>query len=483
MNRVGTSLQQPRAFYIIFFIELWERFGYYGMQALLITYLVLHKGFSDSRANLTFAGFTALVFLLPVLGGYIGDRILGTKRTILLGAVTLAIGYFFLAFQVMGLNLPLAIIAVGHGLFKANPSSLLAKLYSKNDIRLDGGFTFYYMAINIGAFLSISITPYIAHHIGWSQAFFLSCLVLIIATINFLFFWNRVIDIGSKPDFYPLNYKHFACVIMGMIFFSGFGAFLFMHHKLETALLIASGIVILGVYINLILRAQPHEKPQMILALILMIEAIFYYVLYQQMPTSLNLFALRNVEKSLFGIPIETEHYQVLNPIWIFIMSPVLASIYFRFGKKKKDLSIPSKFALGMLFVSIGFLILPLSEDFTDDGMISGLWLVGSYFFLSTGELLISALGLAMVARFIPQRFMGFMMGTWLLATSLGLLIGGYVANLASVPSEITEPIQTLTIYTDLFFNLGLASLLISIVMSLLVPFLKRLIHDEQYKN
>lgn len=480
--KIGQSLQQPRAFYIIFFIELWERFGYYGMQSLLVVYFVLHLGLSDTNANFLFAGFTALVFLLPTLGGFVGDKILGTKRTILLGAITLAIGYALLATQILGIYIPLALIAVGNGLFKANPSSLLSKLYAKNDIRLDGGFTLYYMAINIGAFISIGITPYIAHHIGWDKAFWVCCFGLIIASLNFILFWRRIANVGSIPDFQPLNFFKLLLIIACIIGMTLFGAYLLMHHEIETFLLISTAIIVLIIFIILILRAENHEKPKMILALILMIEAIFYYILYQQMPTSLNLFALRNVQRSLFGIPMEAENYQILNPFWIFIMSPILTSLYFKLGQRKKDLTIPAKFAIGMFFVSIGFLVLPLSEDFADvNGVVSGVWLFISYFFLSTGELLISALGLAMVARLIPQRLMGFTMGTWLLATSVGFLIAGYVANIASVPEHITDSTATLTIYTDLFFKLGLASLLVSIAMSLLVPLLKRLIHDEDH--
>lgn len=477
----GQSLQQPRAFYIIFFIELWERFGYYGMQALLVTFFVLHKGLSDTDANFLFAGFTAYAYLLPTLGGYIGDRVLGTKRTILLGALTLAAGYSLFADQLFGIYTPLAIISVGNGLFKANPSSLLSKLYANNDIRLDGGFTLYYMAVNIGAFFSISLTPYIAHHIGWDKAFWVSCGGLIIASINFLLFWSRIADIGSTPDFQPLNPLKFLLVLLGMVVLTLFGSYLFTHHTIETFLLSCAAIIVLTLYIIFIVRAKSYERPPMILALILMIEAVFYFVLYQQSFTSVNLFALRNVQRSLFGIPMEAENYQALNPFWIFVMSPILASLYFKLGRLNKDFSIPTKFAIGMFFVSIGFLVLPLSEDFTDsNGMVSGVWLFVSYFFQSTGELLISALGLAMVARFIPQRLMGFTMGTWLLSTSVGFVIAGYVANIASIPQNITDPTTTLTIYTDLFFKLGLGSLLLSVTMSLLVPFLKRLIRDGQ---
>jgi len=150
---------QPKPFYLIFFLEIWERFGYYGVQALLVLYMVQRFGFTDVRADLLFAAFSALVFLFPCVGGYIGDKVLGTKRTILLGAITLAIGYLLLSLPGTSpgfLPLPLAVIAVGNGLFKANPSSLLSKVYEGTEYNLDSGFTLYYMAVNVGAFVSMN---------------------------------------------------------------------------------------------------------------------------------------------------------------------------------------------------------------------------------------------------------------------------------------------------------------------------------------
>ena len=173
------SSKQPKSFYLIALLEIWERFGYYGVQAIIVVFMVKQLGYTDKYADILFTSFAALVFLLPALGGYIGDSYLGTKRTILFGAFTLAIGYGLLSLPEIGQNylaLPLAVIAVGNGLFKANPSSLLSKIYQREQRSADRGFTLYYMSVNIGSFLSMSSTPIISKHFGWHMGF-LACFI------------------------------------------------------------------------------------------------------------------------------------------------------------------------------------------------------------------------------------------------------------------------------------------------------------------
>ena len=209
---------QPKAFYLIWLIELWERFGFYGMQAILVLYLVQELGFGDTQAYNTFGAFAALLYALTSIGGYIGDHILGTKRTILFGAITLFIGYFLLTISnEHTIYHGLGVIVVGNGLFKANPSSLLAKLYDPDDHRVDGAFTLYYMAINIGSFVSIAATPFVANLWGWNIAFMVSAIGLFIGIINYVCLINWAKDSGSEPDFHKLNILKLLYVIIGSI--------------------------------------------------------------------------------------------------------------------------------------------------------------------------------------------------------------------------------------------------------------------------
>jgi POT family proton-dependent oligopeptide transporter len=215
----------------------------------------------------------------------------------------------------------------------------------------------------------------------------------------------------------------------------------------------------------------------MIVAFILMLEAIIFFVLYSQMPTSLNFFAIRNVEHSILGIAFEPEQYQALNPFWIIIGSPILAAIYNKMGD---TLPMPTKFAAGMVLCSGAFLVLPLGAKFaTDAGIVSVNWLIICYALQSIGELMISGLGLAMVAQLVPQRLMGFIMGSWFLTTAGANLIGGYVASMMAVPENVTDPVMSLEVYSRVFMQIGVATAVVAVLMLLTAPKLNRMTQDD----
>jgi len=479
------TLKQPKPFYLIFFIELWERFGFYGMQALIVLYFVKHLGFDDAHADNLFGAFTALVYLLPTLGGYIGDRLLGTKRTIILGTLILILGYTCLALpSIKSIYFPLSLIVVGVALFKPNPSSLLSKIYQGDESRLDGGFTLYYMAINIGSFISMLLTPYISLFFGWHTAFGICAIGLVLALITYLAMSKTVKDYGSPPDFAPLNYGILFLVLCMVVALSLLSLFLLYHYTLSGWMILFGGLIILAVFLSEIIKSPGHEKKSLILCLILIFQATIFFVLYFQMFTSVNLFALRNVAHSLWGIHIEPASYQALNALWIMILSPVLAMVYNWLAMRNSDLSMPTKFALGTLLTGLAFLVLNLAANhLASNGIISGWWIVLFYLFQSTGELLVSALGLAMVARFVPERLMGFTMGAWFLCTSIAGIIAGKVASLSSIPKDMTDPVASLPIYSDLFLKIGGITVAISFVMAIFVPFLKKLSEDAEVEK
>ena len=213
------AFKQPRAFYLIFSIELWERFGYYGLQGIMAVYLVKQLGMSEADSITLFSSFSALVYGLVAIGGWLGDKVLGTKRVIMLGAIVLAIGYGLVAWSghdAAVVYMGMATIAVGNGLFKANPSSLLSTCYNKDDPRLDGAFTMYYMSINIGSFFSMLATPWLAAKFGWSIAFSLSFVGMLITLVNFMFCKKWVKNYGSKPDFAPVHFGKLLATIVGV---------------------------------------------------------------------------------------------------------------------------------------------------------------------------------------------------------------------------------------------------------------------------
>lgn len=473
------AFKQPRSFYLIFSIELWERFGFYGLQGIMAVYLVKQLGMSEADSIL-FSSFSALVYGLVAIGGWLGDKVLGTKRVIMLGAIVLAIGYGLVAWSGHDAGIVymgMATIAVGNGLFKANPSSLLSTCYEKNDPRLDGAFTMYYMSVNIGSFFSMLATPWLAAKFGWSVAFALSFVGLVITIVNFAFCQRWVKQYGSKPDFAPVHVGKLLATIVGVVVLVAIATWLLHNQGIARMALgvVALGIIVIFAKEAFAMHGAPRRK--MIVAFILMLQAIIFFVLYSQMPTSLNFFAIRNVEHSLLGIAFEPEQYQALNPFWIIIGSPILAAIYNKMGD---TLPMPMKFAIGMVLCSGAFLVLPLGAKFASDaGIVNVSWLVISYGLQSIGELMISGLGLAMVAQLVPQRLMGFIMGSWFLTTAGANLIGGYVANMMAVPDNVTDPLMSLEVYGRVFLHIGVATGVIAILMLLTAPKLNRMTQDD----
>ncbi|SDL30889.1 proton-dependent oligopeptide transporter, POT family [Maridesulfovibrio ferrireducens] len=476
-----SPFKHPKPFYLLFSVEMWERFGYYGMQALLVLFMVTKLGFSDDLADTTFSAFAALVYAFICLGGYVGDKILGNRRTMFFGAVVLAVGYGLLGIDCDRFLYPaLGIIIAGNGLFKANPSALVSKLYEKGDSRVDGAFTLYYMAINIGSFAAMSLCPVIQKMYGWNAGFLVCFIGMGIAIGNYIIFRSILDPIGSEADFKPLSVRNLGLTLLGTIFVAFISALLLKHLVVAHELLYVAVLVVAGLFIREIYRAEPHERSNLIICLILMVEAVVFFALYQQMPTSLNLFAARNVHLSIFGIPVQAASFQALNPFWIMVISPFLAMLYTKLDKSGKDLSLPGKFALGMIMCCASFLTLALVARYRADaaGYVSGNWLVLSYCFQSIGELLVSGLGLAMVSRLTPERSMGFMMGAWFMFQSVAMVLGGYIATLASVPNGGIHATKSLVIYGDLFMRIGLVTGAIALVMTLFVPVLKKYIRE-----
>lgn len=474
------AFKQPKSFYLIFSIELWERFGYYGLQGILAVYLVKMLGLSERASITLFSSFSALVYGFAAIGGWLGDKVLGTKRVIILGALVLTVGYSIVVcsgHHISRVYLGMATIAVGSGLFKANPSSLLSTCYAKNDPRLDGAFTMYYIAVNIGSFLSMLATPWLAAHYGWSIAFSLSVVGILITLANFILCRGFVKDYGSSPDFAPLKWGYLLAVITGVLLLIPFSTWLLHHQNVARMTLGIVTISIIVIFFYETLHVQGAARKRMLAAFLMMLEAVVFFVLYSQTPTSLNFFSIHNVETTLFGLHFEPEQCQALNPFWIMVAGPLLAAGYNKLGDR---LRMPFKFSIGMVLCSLAFLVLPLGARWaSDDGIVSIHWLILSYALQSIGELMISGLGLAMVAQLMPQRLMGFIMGAWFLTSATAAIIAGFIANLSALPTDVTDPLQSLKVYSHVFMQIGLYTGGIAILMLILAPKLNRLSRSD----
>jgi POT family proton-dependent oligopeptide transporter len=476
-----TEAQTPsrtKGFTTLFLIELWERFGYYGMVAIIVLFMVQKLGYTDDRANLTFGAFAALAYTVPAIGGWIGDKLLGSRRTMILGAIILALGYVGLAIpNHPGLLFPaLGIVAVGGGIFKANPANLISKLYEGDSAKIDSAFTMYYMAVNIGSAVSMFATPLIAIKFGWHVAFAVSAAGLVLGLLNYVVMSRYLRHVGSEPDFEPLNGKRLVLVLLGIVAGIVLVSFIIQN------LMVARGTVILGFIAMLVIfgvmmrRGSERERKGLIAVLILTALGMLFFIFYQQMSTSLTLFSLRNVNLDLFGYHVPAGQVQDLNPIWIFILSPGLAWLYTRLGKGKGgDFHISTKFAMGFAVLALGFFIYGFSGHFATAGRVSFWWMVSGYGFQSLGELLISGLGLAMVARYVGPSLRGFIMGIWFLATGISQYLGSYVATFAAVPESVTSPVQSLPLYTNLFTKLGIVAVIGTVIAAALIPTMKKL--------
>lgn len=491
MKQAHPPVSQTRAFSTIVLIELWERFGYYGMQALIVYFMVQQLGFDDSRANLVWSACSALVYVSPAIGGWIGDRVLGTKRSMVLGALILTLGYALLAVPTENtwfIFSALGVIVVGNGLFKPNTANLVRKIYQGDDSKIDSAFTIYYMSVNVGSTMSMLATPFIkdyvnaryGHGYGWHAAFAICSAGLILGLCNILLMRHTLRQVGSPPDAQPLRVRRLLAVLAGGVVAVACSVVILQYQGVARAFVYLAGLIVLAIFAHLIRSSETGERAGLIAALVLTAQTLLFFIFYQQMSTSLSLFALRNVDWDfqLLGHHLWTwspGQFQALNPIWLMFLSPVLAWAYARAGRANMDLSIAGKFALGFAIVAVGFFIYSVAGQFAVAGKTSSWVMIAGYGFYSLGELLVSGLGLAMIARYVPERMGGFMMGAYFVAVGISQYMGGVVANLASVPRDIVDPLQTLTIYTSLFNKLGLAAIGCTAIALAALPLMRRL--------
>lgn len=491
MADLNPPVSQTRAFSTVFLIEMWERFGFYGMQVLMVTYMMKKLGFIDIRANLVWGAAAALIYATPAVGGWIGDKLIGTRRTMKIGALVLAAGYALLwlpSDDPHFLYLSLGVIVVGNGLFKPNAGNLVRKIYEGDDTRIDSAFTIYYMAVNIGSMVSMTLTPWIRDYVGghygdsagWHTAFGVCSLGLILGLVNYWLMSRALAHVGSPPDELPVNPKRLAAVFAGGAGVVLAAALVLQSQTVARVCVYAAAVVILAIFVHLIRGSHRDERAGLIAALVLVVQTIFFFIFYQQMSTSLNLFAQKNVnlDFTVFGWHLFTwipEQYQNLNAIWIVVLSPVLVVIYNGLGKLGKDPSIAAKFAWGFAAVAIGFFIYGVGAKFAVEGKVSSWIMIWGYGLYSLGELLVSGLGLAMIARYVPARMGGFMMGAYFVAVGLSQYLGSVVANFAHIPDDIKNPLDSLTIYTSLFNKLGFAGIACTLIALAILPLMNKL--------
>lgn len=488
MSMPITAPQRRRAFTTLFMVEMWERFGYYGMQALILYYMIQRLGFAEARANLVTSAAAALVYATPAIGGLIGDRWLGTQRCMRIGAVILTAGYMVLALPIQSealLMVGLSIVIVGTGFFKANAGNLLSRIYQHDAAALDSASTLYYMAINIGSTLSMLLTPWVndvvnaryGSGLGWHAAFACCALGLVVGIANVLVARHSLHPVKSAHDQQVIPLTHWVWLLLICVALGACSTVILYYTQLAALFVYVLAVAVLATFMLLIWREPPASRAGLLIAAILTLQAMLFFIFYQQMFTSLNLFALHNIDlnASLLGVSLwhwSPAQFQALNPMWIMLLSPLLAWGYTALERRHIGLATSVKFLLGFLAVTAGFAVFGSARAFAHDGIASSWVMVAGYGFFSLSELLINGLGIAMMSRYTTARYRGTMIGIYYVATGLAQYAGGVIANMASVPEHADSASLRLSIYSSFFMKMCLTGMGLCVLVAVTLPWL-----------
>ncbi len=505
--RADTDIMgHPRGLTILFFTEMWERFSYYGMRALLILYLSDHFLFADKPAYAIFASYTALVYITPVLGGVIADRYIGFRRAIWYGGILIMFGHIGMAiegaeatlgtdgtverdaFSLQILYLSLAFIVAGTGLLKSSISSVVGSLYGEGDGRRDGGFTIFYMGINIGAFAAPLLCGYLAAEYGWAWGFGAAAVGMAAGLVVFAFGHPWLDGRGEAPNPEVLNKSVLGPVTMGhAIAVACLVSILPIWWLVQSSGVVGSlltaigGVLVVGIVAYAIRYLKPEERDRIFAILLLIPASILFWAFFEQTGSSIALFAKRTVDLQLLGMTVAPAQIQSINPMLIFFLAPIFAVLWVWLSKRGWDPSLPTKFALALLQMGLGFYMFYLGIEAAAEGQKVGfVWLVLGFFFHTTGELCLSPVGLSAVTKLSVPKIMGLMMGVWFLASAFANYAAGLIAMTASADSAPGEdvPVEVaLPLYGNLFESVAIAAIVAGTVMLAVAPFIRRLMH------
>ncbi len=390
-----------KALYLLSATEMWERFSYYGMRALLVLYLTKSLvdgglGFTESSASLLYGIFTGLVYFTPLIGGWLADNYIGQRRSITIGAITMILGQLCLFYEssLTFLYLGLFLLVIGNGFFKPNISVIVGKLYSPEDIRRDSAYTVFYMGINVGAFFSPLIAGYFALQYGFRYGFLVAAVGLFIGLVLYQIIGKRLLgDLGLKPE-----------IVVSK------------ENEGQQQL-------------------TKEEKDRVRVILVFVLFSIFFFAGFEQAGSSMTLYTNKYIDRVVGGFEIPTAWFQSVNPLFIVAFAPILTMLWTRLSKVGKNPSIPVKMALGMILLGIGFFVLYCAVlqrggDVEDEKIKANLmFMVMAYFFNTMGELCLSPIGLSMVSKLAPIKLASLMMGFWLLSSFFANIVGGFLAS------------------------------------------------------
>ena len=492
----------PRGLSTLFFTEMWERFSYYGMRAILILFMTAPiaaggLAFDVAKAGVIYGTYTALVYMLSLPGGWLADRFLGQRRATLYGGIVIMLGHISLAIpSLTTFYTGLGLVVIGTGLLKPNVSTMVGQLYTTEDARRDAGFSIFYMGINTGAFLaplacgwlaqsrefkSILASAGIAPESSWHWGFGMAAVGMSLGLVQYLAGWKHLGTAGLqpvRPESEAEWVRQKRVLQLGLASVTAAAALLVL---LSTTGLLhisaerigrAFGVVLLLITVIFFLwmftvaKWTPQERKRLIVVLVLFLAAAVFWSVFEQQGSTLNLFAERNTDTTILGYQFPASWFQSLNALFIILLAPVFAWIWLRLGPKNPPELV--KFTIGLVLVALGFGVLIFAAQLAATGVrVSPMWLVVTYLLHTCGELCLSPVGMSAVTKLAPARIAGLTMGVWFLALSVGNYLGGRVAGLYegfSLP--------------ELFGAVAAYALLAAVILALLIKPVQRMLRS-----
>ena len=481
-----TTTGQPKQLYLLFFAEMWERFSFYGMRALLLVYMTSQLHYDDPKAYAILGSYAALVYTMPMFGGFMADRFIGYQRSIIFGGILMTLGHFILAIPYeWSFFYGMAFIICGNGFFKPNVSSLVGTLYKENDPRRDSGFSIFYMGINIGAAGGGFLCAYVGTEINWHYGFGLAGIFMVLGLVVFLLGKKSLGARGLPPNMEVLQKPVFAFIKPEHLIYGGtllivpLVVTLFNQYQVMDYVMFGLGFISLIYILSLGLKMEREAKLKLFAALIMIIFSIVFWAIYQQSEGSMNLLAERNSKMIFLGIDLpELSVNNFLPPGWVIVLTLVIAPLWLWLNKRAIEPSTPLKFALSFILLGAGFFIFYLGCLFNESSGILPLWpFVWGYCFFILGELCLSPIGLSMVTKLSPAKMVAMMMGIWFFGTAIGEFLAGKIGSMMSVPAAILakkDPVLSLPYYADIILKISIVSAIIGILLMLTVPFIRR---------
>lgn len=471
------SIKQPASLWALFQTEMWERFAFYGIQGMLVLYLTQGLAFSDSHAYAITGQFTALAFILPVLGGWVADRILGLRFSILIGGFFECIGCTLIAINSHTLMTGLAFIVIGAGFFKPCVSSFLGRFYGVDDPRREAGFTLFYVGICIGISVSLVLAGYIQACFGWLVFFGTASLAMLAGLITFRRYYRYYEHKGLPPHSPLVSVRAFLMrriqAILGVAVVAGLAIPLMLFPTIGKYGLYVIGLIFYAYIIGQMRHYDAITRRRLTaLLILLLISAVFWALLFQMFFVT-NLFTVRAVDRVFFGHHIPAAVFLSIESTFIIVFGPLLARIWL---KNKQRFSIPYKFAFALLLMGISMQILACIIP-TGASLSPALWLVLVYAIVAAGDLLLSPIGLSMMTQYAPPQLQALMMGGWLMSMGFGGTLTGLLAKCASIPPGITDLTYLNHVYQHAFQLYAWLGFLMFVVSALIAPLIKKYLH------